>query len=82
MPSIVYSRGWRLFFYMNERDEPPHIHARKGDTECKYWLHEQQFDIELVYAYKMTPALRKQIRRIIFANFDHIITEYQAIHGA
>lgn len=66
---------------MNERNEPPHIHARKGDTECKYWLHKDRFDIELAYAYNMKPALRRQIRRIIFANFDHILTEYQAIHG-
>jgi Domain of unknown function (DUF4160) len=39
MPTILYIRGWRLFFYTNERNEPPHIHARKGDVECKYWLH-------------------------------------------
>ena len=29
MPSILFIRGWRLFFYANERHEPPHIHARK-----------------------------------------------------
>ena len=62
-------------------DEPPHVHARKGDSECKYWLHEEQFDIEEEYTYNMSPSDRRQIRKIIFANFNHIITEYKHIHG-
>ena len=43
MPTILFIRGWRLFFYANERSEPPHIHARKGGAECKYWLHPDIF---------------------------------------
>lgn len=50
MPTILYIRGWRLFFYANENNEPPHIHARKGEVECKYWLHSDVFDIEEAYA--------------------------------
>jgi hypothetical protein len=79
MPTILYIRGWRLFFYTNEGNEPPHIHARKGNVECKYWLYPDVFDIEEVYAYNMSPADRRNIRQIIFANFDYIITEYQKL---
>lgn len=77
MPTILYIRGWRLFFYANEGNEPPHIHARKGDVECKYWLHADTFDIEEAYAYRASPANRREIRKIIFANFDYIVTEYE-----
>ncbi|MCK5201254.1 MAG: DUF4160 domain-containing protein, partial [Spirochaetales bacterium] len=35
--------GWRLFFYANERNEPVHIHCKKGDSECKYWLDIENF---------------------------------------
>ena len=28
MPAIVYSRGWRLFFYMNERHVHIFMHVR------------------------------------------------------
>jgi hypothetical protein len=38
MPTILVLLGWRLFFYANERNEPIHVHCRKGDVECKYWI--------------------------------------------
>ena len=80
MPTILLIRGWRLFFYANERNEPPHIHARKGDAECKYWLRADAFDIEEVYGYNLSPANRRAIRQIIFENFDYIVAEYERIH--
>lgn len=44
MPTVLFIRGWRLFFYMNERNEPPHIHVQKGDVDCKFWLKVENFD--------------------------------------
>ncbi len=81
MPTILLIRGWRLFFYTNERNEPPHIHARKGDAECKFWLLVNEFDIAEAQAYNMSPADTRQIRKIIFEHFDYIVGEYQAVHG-
>lgn len=80
MPTILYIRGWRLFFYFNKRNEPPHIHTRKGDVECKYWLHPDTFDIEEAFAYNLSNADRRAIRPIIFEHFDYILSEYQAFH--
>ena len=77
MPTILYIRGWRLYFYANEGNEPPHIHARNGDIECKYWLRPDTFDIEEAYAYNINPAKRRRIRKIIFANFDYLVSEYE-----
>ncbi len=45
MPTILYVQGWRFHFYSNEGNEPMHVHAVKGDAECKYWLHPDRFDI-------------------------------------
>jgi Domain of unknown function (DUF4160) len=36
MPTILYVQGWRFHFYSNEGNEPMHVHAVKGDAECKY----------------------------------------------
>lgn len=62
MPTILFVRGWRLFFYANERNEPPHIHPRKGSMECKYWLYEDRFDIDAVYEYNINPSERRILR--------------------
>jgi hypothetical protein len=77
MPTVLFIRGWRLFFYANEGNEPPHIHARKGGVECKYWLRANDFNIEEAYFYRASPASRREIRKIIFENFDYLITEYE-----
>jgi hypothetical protein len=81
MPTLLFIHGWRFFFYANERNEPPHIHVQKGDTDGKYWLSVDEFDINEVYAYNMSPAQRRQVRKIIFEYFDYFVTEYQNIHG-
>jgi hypothetical protein len=47
MPTILRVRGWRVFFYSDEGQEPIHIHARKGDAECKLWLLVDDYDIDV-----------------------------------
>ncbi len=76
MPTILIVFGWRLYFYSNERNEPPHIHCQKGDMECKYWLDETNFDIWEAYSYNISPRDRREIRKIIFNNFEDIIREW------
>lgn len=78
MPTILFIHGWRLYFYSNERNEPPHIHARKGDIECKFWLYPEKFDIGESYIYNANPADIRAIRAIIFKNFDYLVAEYTA----
>jgi hypothetical protein len=80
MPTILFIRGWRLFFYHNERNEPPHIHAQKGGADCKYWLHPESFDLAEAYSYNMSPADHRAIRQIIFEHFDYIVSEYVRFH--
>jgi hypothetical protein len=56
MPTILLILGWRLYFYSNEGNEPIHIHAEKGDMECKFWIHVDDFEIELAYHYNLNPS--------------------------
>lgn len=77
MPTILVLLGWRIFFYANEGDEPIHVHCRKGDMECKYWLDADNFDIQEAYSYEMSPRDRKQVRRIIFEHFDYITDQWR-----
>ena len=81
MPTVLFIRGWRLFFYMNERNEPPHIHVQKGDIDCKFWLKVETFDIEDAYTYNLSPGHRRQLRKILFENFDYLVEEYRRFHS-
>ena len=81
MPTVIVVRGWRLFFYSNEGREPVHVHARKGESECKIWLRLDIYDIEVDWSYNISPRLRKEIRRIVFDHFDLIVEEWNRHFG-
>lgn len=79
MPTVLYVSGWRLFFFMNERNEPIHIHCEKAEKSCKYWLDVERFDIIEAYSYNLTGSDARQIRKLIFQNFDLIVQEWERI---
>ncbi len=38
MPILLRVKGYRLWFYEADLDEPPHVHVGKQANEAKYWL--------------------------------------------
>ncbi|MBM3171738.1 MAG: DUF4160 domain-containing protein [Bacteroidetes bacterium] len=73
MPTVLYIFGWRFFFYSNESSEPIHIHAEKGDMECKYWLLVDELEIKEAFSYNLTPAAKREAKKIIYQHFDDIV---------
>ena len=78
MPTILQIKGWRFFFYANEGNEPIHVHAQKGEKECKYWLKTEIFDIEEAFGYNMGNADRREVKQIIFQHFEQIEAEWNS----
>lgn len=76
MPTILLILGWRLFFYSNEGVEPIHVHCQKGDSECKFWLNEESFDLEEAYSCNLNVKDRREIKKIIFQHFDYIVEQW------
>ena len=81
MPTVILVRGWRVFFYSNEGNEPVHIHARKGSAECKIWLKVDMYDIEQAWEHDLSPRLQREIRKIVFDHFDLIVEEWKNHFG-
>ena len=38
MPTVHRERGFRFYFWSNERNEPPHVHVEAGDGFATVWL--------------------------------------------
>ena len=71
------SNSWlALLFYANEANEPIHIHCRKAEKECKYWLDRGNFDVEEAFSYRMTGKDKRDVKRIIFEYFEYIEREW------
>lgn len=81
MPTILLVQGWRFYFYSNEGNEPVHIHAAKGDAECKFWLYPERFDVAEEFEHNLTPRLRREVRQIIFKHFDEIVAGWRDHFG-
>lgn len=56
MPTLLDVEGFRFYFFSLERNEPPHVHVRKGGGKAKFWLSP----VEMVYARGLTkPEIRR-----------------------
>ncbi|MDX9930581.1 MAG: DUF4160 domain-containing protein [Bacteroidales bacterium] len=38
MPTVLVIKGYRFFFFSNDRDEPVHIHIEKAEKYAKFWI--------------------------------------------
>lgn len=38
MPTVLLIKGYRFFFFSNERNEPIHIHVEKAENYAKFWI--------------------------------------------
>ena len=81
MPTVLYIRGWRFFFYSDEGNEPIHIHVQKGDSECKYRLDIDLYEIREAYSYQMSSRDTREVKKIILQNFDEIVDEWQTFRN-
>ena len=79
MPTILLVMGWRFFFYSNEKNEPIHIHCRKAEKECKYWLDTQNFDLQESFSYSMNNKDKREVKKIIFEYFEFIEQEWNRL---
>lgn len=45
--------------------------------DCKFWIDEEIMDIQEDFGFNLTPKARKEIRKIIFQNFDLIVQSWK-----
>ncbi|MFH0921389.1 MAG: DUF4160 domain-containing protein [Fibrobacterota bacterium] len=78
MPTVLLINGWRFYFYANERNEPIHIHCKKGEKEAKYWIVKEQFSVEEAFSFRMNNRDQRQVKKIIYTYFELIEKEWEA----
>jgi uncharacterized protein DUF4160 len=80
MPTILLVLGWRLYFYANEGNEPIHIHCRKGEMECKFWLDSDNSDVIEAFSYNMSSRDKREIIKIVYEYFEFIESEWEQFY--
>lgn len=77
MPTLLLSDGFRFFFFSNERQEPPHVHVRRGDAVAKLWLHP----VRVAYASGFTPAEMRRLRELTFEHQARFVEKWHEYFG-
>lgn len=62
MPTVLRVAGYRLFFFSNERGEPPHIHVEQAERYAKFWLE----DVSLASNHGFRSSELAELRRLVF----------------
>jgi len=77
MPTVLRMQGFRFHFYSNEGQEPPHIHCRKDDFECKFWID----DIRLAENKGFKPHQIRDIEKLVYQYRELFLEKYHEFHN-
>ena len=76
MPTVLRVGGFRFHFYSDEGVEPPHIHVRCADGECKFWL-----DPVALARNRSVPAHAvREMERLVYEHIDLLLEKYDEHH--
>ena len=78
MPTVLRIGRYRFHFYSDEGNEPPHIHVRTPEGECKFWL----VPAIMLASNKGVPAhdLRR-IEALVFDNYETLKRAHDERHA-
>jgi len=68
MPTILFLKGYRFFWYSVDLTEPIHIHVRKENCKVKFWCDP----VKMAKNEGFAPHELKEIRDMIEENIDLI----------
>jgi len=71
MPTVLRTRGYRFFFYVNDH-HPPHIHVERERSTAKFLLK----NAELIKSKRFTASELSDIRKIVLENIELFKTKW------
>ena len=69
--------GYKFRFYAQDRDEAPHMHVLRGDSDAKVWL----TPVELEYAYGYNPREINHILGLTRQNREKLLEMWYEYFG-
>lgn len=72
MPTLLIFEGFRFFFFSGDRNEPPHVHVKKGAGDGKIWL--EPVTIEYLFDFKVKEE--KRILEIVHLHKEEFLRKW------
>ncbi|MBD2444328.1 DUF4160 domain-containing protein [Dolichospermum sp. FACHB-1091] len=78
MPTVIRIGHFRFHFYSDEGSEPPHIHVRSSDGECKFWLEP----MVILASNRGIPSHElREVERLVYQNQVLLRSAYRDFHN-
>ncbi len=77
MPTVGQIGPYRFFFYSNEGDEPPHVHAQQERKMAKFWLNS----VGLAASGRFSASELRSIERIVLENRERFLEGWYEFFG-
>ncbi|MBI5141459.1 MAG: DUF4160 domain-containing protein [Nitrospirae bacterium] len=77
MPVVLRVKGYKLWFYEADLDEPPHVHVGKDGREAKFWL----MPLSVARTGRFKPLELQEIKRIAADNIDFLLGAWRKEQG-
>ena len=61
MPTVLRSGPFRVYFYSQDLQEPPHVHVDHDDMSAKFWL----VPVSLAHNFGFSPHELRRIQRLL-----------------
>ena len=73
MPTVLSIKGFRFFFFSADKNEPIHVHVKKGKGDGKIWLEPKPYP---EYFFDFKPQEESQIMKIVNKNHELLISKW------
>ena len=78
MPTVLRRAGFRVFFFSNEGEEPPHVHVECGRGLVKVWLNP----VSMAYYRGMTFMELRRSMRLVEEHRDYLLERWHDYFGS
>jgi hypothetical protein len=77
MPTVLRIRGYRIYFYSHEPNEPPHVHIDREQMSAKFWLEP----VVLARNRGFSSRELRQIEEIVEQNWSKFLEDWNEYFG-
>ena len=78
MPTVLRRAGFRVFFFGNEGEEPPHVHVERGGGVAKVWLSP----VAVAYYRGMTFMELRRSMQLVEEHRDYLLEQWHDYFGS
>jgi Domain of unknown function (DUF4160) len=77
-PTVLQTGPYRFFFFASDRNEPPHVHAKRDAKLAKFWL----LPVRQGYNYGFTATELNRIAAIVRKNEAALLKAWHDYFGS